>query len=144
MDEKEVQAMVSASERSLRELVLGYVSRLDRTVAVHRHLGNDGTAQLPRTNNFLDVRAISAATTAEVHDNIFLVDANSAAVTITLPKAAAAKNRYFILKKTDASANAATFDGNGSETIDGAATKATTTQYATITIISDGTTWHSL
>lgn len=72
----------------------------------------------------------------------YLVDATAGAVTVNLPAAAAAKGRLVAVKKVDASANAVTLDGSGAETIDGGATLATTTQWGSFLIWSDGTTWY--
>lgn len=96
---------------------------------------------LGRTPMFFAVRSVTAATTIVDSDDLVLVDATSGAVTVTLPLAAVNAGRRFTVKKTDASGNAATIDGNGSETIDGATTAATTTQYVAITVQSDGTAW---
>lgn len=72
---------------------------------------------------------------------VYPVDATAAAVTANLPTAASNKGRRITVKKVDASANAVTLDGSGAETIDGAATLATTTQWAAFTIVSDGSGW---
>jgi hypothetical protein len=62
-----------------------------------------------------------------------LVDATAGAVTLTLlPLADSADNIFCV--KVDASANAMTIDGDGAETISGAANKSTTTQWATIKV----------
>jgi hypothetical protein len=45
------------------------------------------------------------------------------------------------IKKVDASANTVTVDGNAAETIDGVTTKVLSAQYASISIICDGSTW---
>lgn len=82
--------------------------------------------------------------TATVNDYTILCDATSAGFTVTLPTAASATKKVLNLKKIDASGNACTFDGSGAETIDDAATKATTTQYVNIQIQSDGSEWWSL
>lgn len=74
----------------------------------------------------------------------YLVDATAGAVTVNLPAAAAAKGRIVGVKKIDAGGNAVTLDGSGAETIDGAATLATTTQWASFLIWSDGTAWYAL
>ena len=78
-----------------------------------------------------------------VEAGVFLIraDCTSNAVVATLPPAANVPGRQIAIKKIDASGNAATLDGNASEEIDGATTKSTTTQYATIIIISNGTGW---
>lgn len=83
----------------------------------------------------------AAATTLTLSDVMVVCDATSGAITATLPSAASAAGREFIVKKKDSSANAVTLKGNGAELIDGANTKATTTQYAIIRAQSDGTQW---
>ena len=72
-------------------------------------------------------------------DHTTLCDCTSNAITINLP-AAVAGTRYEI-KKTDATSNAVTIDGNGSETIDGATTITINSQYESVTIVCDGTNW---
>jgi hypothetical protein len=72
---------------------------------------------------------------------VYPVDATAAAVVANLPTAVGCKGRHLTIKKVDASANAVTLDGSGSETIDGAATLATTTQWGAFTIASDGANW---
>lgn len=64
-------------------------------------------------------------------------------VTLTLPAAASVAGFRVDVKKLDA-ANTLTLDGAGAETIDGAATVAWTTQYQTVSIVSDGTQWWTL
>lgn len=88
------------------------------------------------------VTAAKAATfTVDDSAGTFLCDATAAPVVVNLPLAASAKYRRITVKKIDASANAVTLDGSGAETIEGAATLATTTQYKAYTVQSDGTTW---
>jgi hypothetical protein len=79
--------------------------------------------------------------TATESDHVILVDASGGAVTINLPAAAGANGRMYQIKKTDSSGNAVTIDGNGAETIDGATTLSTTTQYQSFTIVCDGSGW---
>lgn len=69
------------------------------------------------------------------------VDASGANRTITLPTAASAKWRKYIIKKIDATVNTVTIDADGAETIDGALTFVLTVQYQAIEIQSDGTQW---
>jgi hypothetical protein len=65
------------------------------------------------------------------------------AVTITLPTAQAVANRRIVIK--DAAGNAVTnnitVQTGGSELIDGAATAVISTNYAAISLYSDGTNW---
>ena len=67
-------------------------------------------------------------------------DATAGAITVTLPTAVGNTAKLHF-KKMDASGNAVTLDGDGAETIDGAATAAITAQYTTLTIVSDGNNW---
>ena len=73
--------------------------------------------------------------------NIILVDDDTAgsAVTVTL-LAAASGNQIYQIKKLGTTASV-TVDGNGAETIDGAANAVISTQYESITVVSDGTQW---
>lgn len=74
-------------------------------------------------------------------DSFLDCNAVGGAVTFNLPTAVGISGRIYNMKKTDASANACTLDGNGAQTIDGAATLATTTQFTSYTVISDGANW---
>jgi hypothetical protein len=76
-------------------------------------------------------------------DKVFLVDATSGPITITLLAAATAGNGFrIVVKKTDGSANAVTIDGNSSETIDGSLVSTIAVQYDSHDIISNGTSWN--
>ncbi len=95
-------------------------------------------------NLALGIVAKTANYTVTANDHTIECDATSGAITLTLPAVSGAQaGTQYILKKTDASANAVTFDGNASETIDGATTVSTTTQWASITIRRNaaGTAW---
>jgi hypothetical protein len=94
-----------------------------------------------RMGQYSGVTSKTAAYTATAGDDLILGNATSAAFTVTLPTAVGIKGKRYTVKKTDASANAVTVDGNGSETIDGALTKALGSQFATITIVSDNAAW---
>ncbi len=87
------------------------------------------------------VTSKSAAYTATLADEVIECDATSAAFTVTLPAAASSTGLKLYIKKIDASANAVTIDANASETIDGATTKALSSQYASYTIICNGSGW---
>lgn len=69
-----------------------------------------------------------------------LVDTSAGNVTLTLPPAADVAGYTLKIKKMTA-ANTLTIDGNGAETIDGAATLAVTVQYESNTLESTGTAW---
>ena len=90
-----------------------------------------------------DVETVtSTSATLGVDDYVMLVDDDTAGstVTITLP-AASRTGRVYYIKKLGTTANVI-IDGNSSETIDGATTSTLTTQYESITVISDGSNWH--
>ena len=72
---------------------------------------------------------------------IVLVDATGGAVTINLPTVVGITRRRYLVKKTDASANAVTVDSAGAETIDGATTQTLLTQYDSLEIVTNGTEW---
>jgi hypothetical protein len=97
----------------------------------------------------LAIETVTGNTTLNATHSTLLVNA-SGNVTITLPAAASVYNstddvgRIYTIKKIDTDANRVVIDGNGSETIDGAATAVITTQYESVTIQSDGSNWHIL
>lgn len=72
--------------------------------------------------------------TPTLNDCLILVDATSGAVDITFRPPGEWKDKLYIIKKTDASANTVT----GVGTIDGASNWQTTTQYASQRFMSDG------
>lgn len=74
-------------------------------------------------------------------DHTVLFDATSGNRTATLPAAAGATGRVYVVKKIDSSANIVTVDPNGSETIDGASTKVLSTPWESVTIQSTGSSW---
>lgn len=80
--------------------------------------------------------------TATIYDRVIKGDTSGGAFTITLPAASTATGLVLTFIRTGAGVNALTIDGNGAETIDGAATNAEMdAQYDSITIICDGTEW---
>lgn len=89
----------------------------------------------------LNVRAITAATTLTENDDVVTVATAGGAVTVTLPPVAGTRGKTYHIKKTDASANNLTLDGNGAETIDGAATVVWNTQWMTKQVVSTGAEW---
>lgn len=100
--------------------------------------------ELNRALAYPSIRTVTASDTITDADTVVLADATAEAVTLTLPAAGDVIGKQVVVKKIDASANAVTIDGSGSETIDGAATKATSTQWASYTLASDGTGWFIL
>jgi hypothetical protein len=79
--------------------------------------------------------AKTAAYTVTILDETVLVDATAGPVTVTLIDARYTPNAYTVIK-TDATANAVTVTAVNAQTINGAATKVLSTQYATTTVYS--------
>lgn len=95
-----------------------------------------GVARLqPRYGNETKTADFTAST-----QTYYRVNTTSGAVTVTLPTAVGISGRMYIFKLINGS-NSLTLDPDGAETIDGATTWATTTLYAKVTIISNGTNW---
>lgn len=88
-------------------------------------------------------REMTASGNLFADDFVILADASGGAITLTLPAVAKAAEAYMTVKKVNA-ANTVTIDGYGSETIDGAANKALTTQWSSYTLYCDGTGWFIL
>ncbi len=79
-----------------------------------------------------------------IDDLTVVVDASSAAVTITLPAADIADERRYVIKKIDTTTNKVVVAGAGSDTIDDSSTMILTAKYDAITVQSDKTEWHIL
>jgi hypothetical protein len=87
-------------------------------------------------------RSLDTSGSVQVTDEVILADATSASMSIVLPELSKARGRWLYVKKIDATANAVTIDGFGSETIDGTATLTTTTQYDSWTLFAGDSEWH--
>jgi hypothetical protein len=92
------------------------------------------------TRAITTVKAVSAAYTVEPEVFWVRVDASGGAVTVTLPPVGVT-GRPIGIMKSDASANAVTVDGSGSETIEGAATQSLPSQYDAFLLRDNGTSW---
>ena len=102
---------------------------------------HDETHHLVTAGNLEEITGVSVNTTLDETYHTVLVDATGGARTITLPPAAAHLHRIYNIKKIDVSVNAVTIDGNGGETIEGAATQTLPNQWDAYTIQSNGTAW---
>lgn len=89
------------------------------------------------------VKVVNANATLDVNDDLILVNASVATVTITLPTAINLE-KEFIIKKTDSSTNPVILDGNVAETIDGAATFTIERENESAIIRSDSANWQLL
>jgi hypothetical protein len=82
-----------------------------------------------------------AATLTQAEAGVILVSAG-VGYTLTLPAASGNTGLTYTVIKTDDNANIITLDGNGAETINGAATyTALNAQYDYVTIVCDGSNW---
>lgn len=91
----------------------------------------------------LRTTTIAANTTLDITHNVVLCN-NAANITITLPPVAGCANRTYTIKKISNNAFTVTIDGNGAETIDGAATAVLAGWNQSMQIISNGTAWYVL
>lgn len=73
-------------------------------------------------------------------DWYLLVDASNSALTVTLPLASAFIH-LITIKKVEASGNTITIAGTQGQTVDGAATVAISTAWASVGLVSDGKNW---
>lgn len=86
----------------------------------------------------------TGTTTIDATASFWPCDTSSAGFTITLPTAVGVSGRTYYVKKTSNDANTLTIGTTSSQTIDGFTTKTITGQYASFTLISDGSNWHIL
>jgi hypothetical protein len=74
-------------------------------------------------------------------DSILTGDATTATFQFTLPTAASIQGRSFTIKRINSGANNVTIGTTSAQTIDGAATKTLGSQWAFVTVTSDGSNW---
>jgi hypothetical protein len=98
-------------------------------------LGN-ATGSLAVGNIEWNIVSATANVTAEAGDFVD-VDATSAAVTVTIPNAAANLGKSICVRKSDASGNSVTMSG----AINGATSQTISVQYTAIVIASNGSEW---
>lgn len=83
-----------------------------------------------------NTRTITTSATLTATDHTVLCDSTGGVVAVTLPAAAGAKGRIYVVKKIDASANNVTL-----ATVDGG-TKTITTRYSGFAVQSDSALWY--
>jgi hypothetical protein len=86
-------------------------------------------------------RTLTTAYTITDDDYAIWGNASGGAFSVTLPTAVGRRGKVFVIKKIDASVNAVTIDGDGSETIDNATTKQLTSENEVLWIMSDNSNW---
>lgn len=81
----------------------------------------------------------SKTSTYTVDNEDCIVNCTSGTFTVTLPTAVGLTGQYFVVKNSGT--GVITIDGDGAETIDGAANKILAVQYESMTVISNGANW---
>ncbi len=89
-----------------------------------------GTTTLPLTNQ---------TSTYTIDNEDCVVNCTSGTFTVTLPTAVGVEGQYFVVKNSGA--GVITIEGDGAETIDGAPDFTLSTQYESVTVISNGANW---
>ncbi len=99
-------------------------------------------------NTSYTVRSTTATTdTLTNNDFVLLVSPTAGSTTINLPAVANVQpGRVYHIKRDATATNTVTLDGNASETINGATTRAVGAAGTAggVSIVSDGTAWHVL
>lgn len=85
----------------------------------------------------IGTRSVTSDTTYADGEMMIAADASGGNITLTLPQLV--EGRMLIAKKMDSSGNSVTLSGTAN--IDGAASKSTTTQYASFTLVGGVTEW---
>lgn len=91
------------------------------------------------------LRVVAATTTLTANDYILSVEVPTANVTVNLPAVASVPpGRTYIVKRDATATFTVTLDGAGSETINGATTRAVGAAgtAGACTVVSDGAEWH--
>lgn len=122
-----------------RLVVMGNTYIGSNTAAPTNGLGVVGETILTGVRKAVTAR--TAAYTATATDHTIRCDATSGAFDITLPTAVGITGRIYVVKKTDASANAITVVTTSSQTIDGATNYSLPTQNKFVMLQSDGANW---
>lgn len=111
---------------------------------------NDDSLKMAINENFLylatqrskvAVKEVTATYSAAFADEVILVDTTGGNVTITLPDATRISGKMYRIKRLTGGVNTLTVAGSGASTIDGAASISMPAQWASKTLITDGTDW---
>jgi hypothetical protein len=86
------------------------------------------------------VETVTTSTTL-TNENTVLVDTTGGSIIITLPAASDNESKVYNIKRITGGVNTLTITPDGADTVDGASTKLIATQWASLTIVSDGTAW---
>lgn len=99
--------------------------------------------QVPFVTAGLRRNVVTKAATGNIAltEDAVLATGGAGGITLTLPTAVGISGAVFDIVKVDAGVGAVTVDGNGAETINGAATYLLPNQWDSVTVMSDGTNW---
>ena len=135
--------MVTATDKILRKIRKDNRAFEPKSpIATDMFLPNhSGVHERFKAKTFTATLVTKTSSYSAANESTIICDATSGAMTITLPPASGVPGIFYNIKKIDSSVNAVTVDGADSETIDGATTAVLSSQYASITIQCDGSTW---
>lgn len=112
-----------------------------KSLAYVLDLGNS-TGSLALRKLYIDTYRVTV--TGNIEDpGLYLCNATSAAIVLTLPDAADFPGSSFLVKKTDGTANTVTIAPSGSQTINGGASVILSTSGQSTHVISDGANWNT-
>jgi hypothetical protein len=101
----------------------------------------NATWQGAQSSNQQTVSLKTASYDLTTSDEVILADATSGSLILTLPTATGNQNLYDI-KKIDSSSNTVTIATSDSQTIDGSGTAIIKVQYASVSVVADGSNWY--
>lgn len=128
--------------KTLQSILLGLAFLASITLPASAQVNSNITNSKPGIAYNANVTTVTTSTyTVQKEDHTILVNATTAASTITLPPAGSKVYPYLVIKKTDSTVNAVTIDGAGSQTIDGATTLVLSLQYASAVLHANATGW---
>ena len=90
--------------------------------------------------NLFNPTSVTASETVSEAFSLYVIDATSGNITMTLPAAADFKSQAFLFKRVDGSGNSVAI--SSSDNIDGSGSKSLASQYSSVIVVSDGSTWH--
>lgn len=133
------------STEEINQLTKETVVRSTHVLVIDSDDGNSNFSTKGIELGVMKQKSIKSTTTTPYSeledDDIILVDATTGAAIVNLLASANRTGRQIIIKKIDVTANTVTIDPNAAETIDGAATNVLSSQYDSITLVSDGVNW---
>lgn len=117
------------------------VSPTNSQVLTYNSSSNKWTNQTLSSGNQHVVSTKASSYTLTTSDEVILANAAAGAIILTLPTAISNHNMYY-LKKIDNSGNTVTVATSGGQTIDGGSSAILQIQYASISVVSDGSNWY--